>query len=102
MIEEALALSRYVPWSFVSCDTGVRKPDPRAFLGPARSLGRPPAELVLVDDRAANCEAARAAGLDAIHFTDASSLADALATRGLLGDARSDRGRGEAEVAPGR
>ena len=35
MIEERLRLSDYVLWSFVSCHTGVRKPDPEAYLGAA-------------------------------------------------------------------
>lgn len=32
LIEERLGLSRYVELSFVSCNTGLRKPDPLAFL----------------------------------------------------------------------
>lgn len=49
-IEERLLLSRYLQWTFVSCNTGVRKPAPEAFLGAARELGRPPAECLLIDD----------------------------------------------------
>jgi HAD superfamily hydrolase (TIGR01509 family) len=84
LIETQLHLSRYLEWTFVSCRTGVRKPDPDAFLGPCRALGVPPAACLLVDDRAANVAAARAVGMAAIHFQDAPSLRRALAERGIL------------------
>ncbi len=84
LIEERLAVSRYVAWSFVSCDTGVRKPDPQAYLGPARALGVDPADCVFVDDREANCRAARAVGMDAIRFRGAGDLRTELERRGLL------------------
>ncbi|HEY8430130.1 MAG TPA: HAD-IA family hydrolase, partial [Sandaracinaceae bacterium] len=63
-IEEELGVSRYVAWSFVSCETGVRKPDPEAYLHASRTLGVPPERCVFVDDRAVNCDAARAIGMD--------------------------------------
>ena len=85
LIEQKLGLARYLSWSFVSCDTGVRKPDREAYLGAARVLGHSPAELLFVDDRAKNVEAARDAGLDATVFRDAGALRDDLALRGLLG-----------------
>lgn len=84
LIEERLAVSRYVAWSFVSCDTGVRKPDREAYLGPARALGVEPADCVFVDDREANCRAARALGMDAIRFRGAKGLRAELERRGLL------------------
>jgi HAD superfamily hydrolase (TIGR01509 family) len=82
-IEERLRLSRYLSWSFVSCDTGVRKPDPRAFRGAAAALGVPPEACLLVDDREGNCAAARATGMEAVRFTTAEELSRALARRGL-------------------
>ena len=84
MIEERLALSRYLEWSFVSCATGVRKPDAAAFLGAAASLGVAPAECLLIDDRERNCAAARALGMEALRFTSAAELSGELARRGLL------------------
>jgi len=84
LIEERLELSRYLAWSFVSCDTGVRKPDPEAFLGAARRLGRRPEACLLVDDRLENCAAARRVGLEALHFSDARSLRSSLALLGVL------------------
>ena len=88
LIDERLQLSRYVELTFFSCDTGVRKPAPDAYLGACRSLGRAPAECLFVDDRADNCDAARAAGLHAIHFQgDVLALRAALRELGMLGAA---------------
>jgi HAD superfamily hydrolase (TIGR01509 family) len=84
MIEERLGLSRYLEWSFVSCRTGVRKPDAGAFLGAAGRLGVEPGDCLVIDDRERNCVAARALGMDAVRFTTAPELAAGLARRGLL------------------
>jgi FMN hydrolase / 5-amino-6-(5-phospho-D-ribitylamino)uracil phosphatase len=84
MIEDRLQLSRYLSWSFVSCKTGVRKPDPEAYLGAARVLGVDPEACLFVDDREGNCRAARAIGMDAVEFVDAPSLRRALEMRGVL------------------
>ena len=74
MIEERLGLSRYLPWSFVSCMTGVRKPEREAFLGPAAWLGRRPKDLLFIDDRQRNIDGAAAVGVEAILFEGADSL----------------------------
>jgi HAD superfamily hydrolase (TIGR01509 family) len=66
LIEEKLGVSRYVEWSFVSCRTGHRKPEPDAYLVACRALGRPPSSFVFVDDRASNVEAAVALGMRGI------------------------------------
>ena len=78
MIEAELGLSRYLKWSFVSCDTGVRKPDSEAYLGAARALGRDPGACLFVDDRAKNCAAAEAVGMPALTFAGAESLRERL------------------------
>lgn len=84
LIEERLRLSRWIEWSFVSCETGVRKPDPEAYLGAARALELPAERCLFVDDRESNCAAARAVGMDAIAFEDAGQLRAELERRGLL------------------
>lgn len=83
LIEERLGLSRYVRWSFVSCHTGVRKPDPEAYLGAARALGRPVSSCVFVDDRKDNVEAAWKVGMPGIVFRDAEQLRADLAALGI-------------------
>jgi HAD superfamily hydrolase (TIGR01509 family) len=84
-IEERLGLSRYLSWSFVSCHTRLRKPDPAAYELAAQQLGLEPSELLFIDDRATNCDAARAVGWSAIHFRgDVAELARALVALGVL------------------
>ncbi len=83
-IEESLELSRFLEWDFVSCRTGVRKPDPRAFTGAVAALGVAPAECLFVDDREVNCAAARRSGLDAIRFAGELGLRRELERRGLV------------------
>jgi HAD superfamily hydrolase (TIGR01509 family) len=83
LIEDKLGLSCYVDWRFVSCRTGLRKPDPRAYRSAAESLALAPAELLFIDDRETNCEGAREVGMDAVRFRDASQLRDELAARGI-------------------
>jgi 2-haloacid dehalogenase len=68
----------------VSGVEGVAKPDPAIFAVLARRLGQPLDGVVFVDDAPANVAAARAAGMDAVRFTDAGALLDALGQRGLL------------------
>jgi putative hydrolase of the HAD superfamily len=53
---------------------GVIKPDPGAFAAAVQRVGRPPEEILFVDDREANVEGARAAGLRAVQFTSAERL----------------------------
>jgi HAD superfamily hydrolase (TIGR01509 family) len=83
-IEERLGLSRFLAWSFVSCDTGLRKPDERAFSAALQALALPAAQCLFVDDRASNVAAAQAIGIDAVLFRGASELRGELQGRGFL------------------
>jgi FMN phosphatase YigB (HAD superfamily) len=65
---ERLGIDVTVQATFVSCHTGVRKPDAQAYLGACRAIARAPGECLFIDDRAQNCDAARALGLDVVHF----------------------------------
>ncbi|MFT3897899.1 MAG: HAD-IA family hydrolase [Thermomonas sp.] len=67
-----------------SAEFGVGKPDPAIFLRSAERLELPPAAILFIDDKAANAEAARAVGMDALHFTGPGALRAALHARGLL------------------
>jgi HAD superfamily hydrolase (TIGR01509 family) len=84
LIEESVELSRYVAWTFVSCETGLRKPDEEAYRHAARTLGVDPERCLFVDDREVNCAGARAIGMDSIVFADASQLRRELERRSLL------------------
>lgn len=84
LIEERLALSRYLPWTFVSCRTGVRKPDAEAYLLAARTLNVAPGDCLFIDDRRSNCRGAEAVGMPAIQRTDTPSLRRELVARGII------------------
>jgi len=83
-IEARLGLSRHLAWSFVSCDTGLRKPDPQAFRHAVQALGVAPGECLLIDDRPENCAAAEGLGLSSVCFQGAPELRAELVRRGLL------------------
>jgi HAD superfamily hydrolase (TIGR01509 family) len=84
LIESQLGLSRYVPWTFVSCKSGLRKPDRSAYLHAAETLKKKPEECVFVDDRLVNVEPARAVGMHGLVFSDAETLRADLAAIGIL------------------
>ena len=83
-IEARLGLARYLEWSFVSCNTGIRKPDATAYLHAARALNCTPQSCVFLDDSPTNCEAAESLGMAAIQFLDAASTWSELQQRGLV------------------
>eukprot|EP00245_Coleochaete_scutata_P004509 TRINITY_DN17213_c0_g8_i1.p1 TRINITY_DN17213_c0_g8~~TRINITY_DN17213_c0_g8_i1.p1 ORF type:complete len:197 (+),score=33.59 TRINITY_DN17213_c0_g8_i1:33-593(+) len=83
MIEEKLRLSRYLHWTFVSCHTGMRKPELQAFTTAANYLNCRPSDCVFIDDRPSNVEAAKAAGMEGIVFTDAATLEKKLSALGV-------------------
>nr|XP_024370990.1 flavin mononucleotide hydrolase 1, chloroplatic-like [Physcomitrium patens]PNR57210.1 hypothetical protein PHYPA_004203 [Physcomitrium patens] len=82
MIENTLQLSQYMPWTFVSCHMGLRKPDLEIYLEAARRLKLDPSDCVFVDDRAKNVEAAMAVGMKGIVFRNAKQLEEELAAQG--------------------
>jgi FMN phosphatase YigB (HAD superfamily) len=83
IVDDKLGVSRYVPWTFVSCKTRLRKPDRNAYLHAATSLGRSPQDCFFIDDRTVNCRAATEAGMCAHVFTDARLLRAELEARSI-------------------
>ena len=53
-----------------SSEVGMRKPDPRIYRLTCERLVVPPAASVFVDDNRDNVEAARAVGIESVHFGD--------------------------------
>ena len=53
-----------------SSEVGMRKPDPRIYRLTCERLGVAPTASVFVDDNRDNLEAARAVGIEAVHFGD--------------------------------
>jgi putative hydrolase of the HAD superfamily len=66
-----------------SCDLGLAKPDRQCFVAALARLGAAAGDVIFVDDRLGNVEAAHALGLQALHFSDEwrlrTDLAEALA-----------------------
>jgi FMN phosphatase YigB (HAD superfamily) len=83
-VEARTKLSRYVAWSFVSCDLALRKPDPAYFQAVLGRLGVDASDCVFVDDQPRNCDAAAELGFDVIRFEGADALREGLARRALL------------------
>ncbi|HRY89400.1 MAG TPA: HAD family phosphatase [Rubrivivax sp.] len=69
----------------ISARVGLVKPEPAIFALAAQRFGAAPAELLFIDDIAANVRAAQAAGWQALQFDDAAQCEAALHARGLLG-----------------
>jgi 2-haloacid dehalogenase len=68
----------------VSGEERVAKPDPAIFHLATRRFGLVPAETVYIDDHRPNIDSALKLGFDAIHFTGAPALRQALVERGVL------------------
>ncbi|MEZ6073735.1 MAG: HAD family phosphatase [Pirellulales bacterium] len=84
LIEARLGLSRYIDWTFVSCHTGLRKPDPQAYRHAIDILGVDPPECLFIDDRQVNVDAALNVGMDAILMRGAEDLRGELRRRHII------------------
>jgi len=71
----------------LSCEMGLEKPDPKAYELLLKALNLPPKEIVFIDDKVENVEAAKAMGIDAILYTSEPQLRDELSKRGALEEA---------------
>ncbi len=60
------------------------KPDPAIYALAARRFGHAPADMLFIDDNAANIASARGCGWQVHHFTDAARLAEDLRARRLI------------------
>lgn len=67
----------------LSCDTGLKKPDPKAYYYVLDQLQMLPEDVLFIDNKPLNIEAAQALGLDAIQFIDTLQLIEALKERGI-------------------
>jgi putative hydrolase of the HAD superfamily len=66
-----------------SCYTGLRKPDPEAYLNALRLTQRDPEESLLLDDRLDNVKAAAHLGLRTLWVRDPGRLREDLAAAGI-------------------
>jgi putative hydrolase of the HAD superfamily len=69
--------------TLLSCEIGVDKPDPKAFQILLDTLKLPAQDVIFIDDKTENVEAAKKLGIDAIHFVSEDQLRKELVNRGL-------------------
>jgi putative hydrolase of the HAD superfamily len=69
---------------FCSAQFRHSKPDPAIYLDCLAAIGVAPADALFIDDKVANANGARAAGLKAHHYQGSSGLRSALQTHRLL------------------
>jgi HAD superfamily hydrolase (TIGR01509 family) len=81
----------YAPFNpcLLSCEIGVEKPDPKAYECLLTNLNLPAQEILFIDDRLENVEAARKMGIDALLFESLQQLRQELIKRQLL-DAKTE------------
>lgn len=75
---KAFGLRNYFDVALTSCYLGLRKPDLAIYQRAIDIVGGPPERILFIDDRPENVAGAQAAGLVALHFTDADALRDEL------------------------
>jgi putative hydrolase of the HAD superfamily len=67
----------------LSYEVGSRKPEPAIYQSLIRQAGRPPEEILFIDDKVSFVEAARIQGLNAWQFRSPQELQPELASQGL-------------------
>jgi putative hydrolase of the HAD superfamily len=78
-------LNRHFETAVLSYEAGAMKPERAIFEQAIARAGVPAAEIFFVDDRPEHVAGARAAGIDAVHFTTPDALEQALAERRAAG-----------------
>jgi putative hydrolase of the HAD superfamily len=86
---ERFELGRYFDSFFSSCYVGLRKPDPKIFDLALDVLQRDPEEVVFIDDRQGNCDAAETLGIHAIRYIEEAQCVQALERLGLHAGVRT-------------
>jgi putative hydrolase of the HAD superfamily len=89
LLQEALAhelfeVGRHFDMLLFSCELGRCKPELELFRAALGRAGRPPDEVLFVDDVQANVDAAASFGIAALRFTGAADLERELAAAGLI------------------
>ena len=75
-----IAAFQHRTWSHA---VNLAKPEPAIYLHAAQGLAVPPANILFIDDKIENIEAALSAGMQAIHYTDHLTFVHEMTTRGL-------------------
>ena len=83
---ETFGLRGYFDFFFSSCYVGCRKPSPQIYRLALDVLQCDPEEVVFIDDRAANVEAAGSLGIHAIRYKGPEQLERELASLGIAAE----------------
>jgi len=67
----------------LSCEVGMRKPEPGIFELALKKIGKPPGECVFIDDEPENLGPAKELGMKAIHFKSQGQLIKELSALGI-------------------
>jgi len=84
---ETFGLRGYFDFFFSSCYVGLRKPSAQIFRLALDVLQCEPEEVIFIDDRAGNVEAAAALGIHAFRYEGSAQLLRTLAALGIEADA---------------
>ncbi len=68
----------------LSCEIGLEKPNPKVYELLLQTMHLPPQDIVFIDDKVENVEAAKEMGIDAILFESERKLKGELIKRGIL------------------
>jgi putative hydrolase of the HAD superfamily len=68
----------------LSCEIGIEKPDPKAYELLLKILELPAQDVIFIDDKSENVEAAKQMGIDGIVFESSQQIRDELSKRDLL------------------
>ncbi|MBX7067561.1 MAG: HAD family phosphatase [Parachlamydiales bacterium] len=68
----------------LSCEIMCKKPDPEAYAILIERIGLPPEQIIFIDDKLENIEAARALGIDGIHFQSVDQIKAELSQRKVV------------------
>ena len=83
VLDEAHGITQHADRTFLSCDLGLKKPDPRIYEHVVSELHGPAEHILFIDDREKNIESARAVGLNGIVFTSAEQTAREMRALGI-------------------
>ena len=81
---DRFGLKQYLSTFFCSAYVGLRKPDLAIYRLALEVLQKPASEVVFIDDRPKNAEAARSLGIHGIPYTGSAALRAELSELGLL------------------
>lgn len=70
ILDDAMGLYSYFDYKVLSCDAGLKKPDPRFYNLALKAAGAEPEEAIFVDDYKGNVDAAESMGIKSILYTD--------------------------------